>query len=118
MSWSAFTDFAPDTGPRVVFFGIGAKDAQRVLKKVSSEHDRIFYAWKDGSRWHAYVKHKQRGFVHGRGWVVGMARQFAHDFNVGDVVDRWTDNGPRAQLAIVVWTQQIEAGQEAETWTR
>ena len=105
MTQSASTVRAHDGGAPIVFFGIGAKDAQRVLKKVSSEHDRIFYAWKDGSRWHAYVKHKQRGFVHGRGWVVGLARQFADDFNVSDVVDRWTENGPRAQLAIVVWVE-------------
>jgi len=113
MPRSALTTLAPDGEICVVLFGIGAKDARRVLRQVSGERDRIFYAWKDGSRWHAYVKHRQRGFVHGRGWVVGMARQFADDFNVSDVVDRWTENGPRAQLAIVVWIQP-PASQDTE----
>jgi hypothetical protein len=110
MTQSALPGPAPGTGYPVVFFGIGARDAARTLRQVSSTEDPMFYAWKNGSRWHAYVNHKQSGFVHGRQRIIGLAIEFAKDFNVSDVVQRWLENGPRAQLAIVVWDQKPEGG--------
>jgi hypothetical protein len=106
MPSSPSTGSAPDNGAPIVFFGIGAKDAHRALRHISSDNDRVFYAWKSGSRWTAYVKYKKSGFVDSRLRIIALAREFANDFNVSDVVERWTENGPRAQLAIVVRIQE------------